>query len=72
MDTRARVIDEQGEVLDRKAMLASIRPLPPGVSGVLRPVEFQATPPPPSSGGPTVAGTGSATSPTSSNVRRPD
>jgi hypothetical protein len=43
MDARARVIDEQGEVLDRKAMLASIRPLPPGVSGVLKPVDFQAT-----------------------------
>src|SRR5678816_3506900 len=42
LDARARVVDEQGEVLDRKAMLASIRPLPPGVSGSLRPIEFQA------------------------------
>jgi Domain of unknown function (DUF4440) len=43
LDPQARVIDEQGEVLDRKAMVASIRPLPPGVSGSLRPVDFQAT-----------------------------
>ena len=43
LDSRARVVDEQGEVLDRKAMVASVRPLPPGVSGSLRPVEFQAT-----------------------------
>jgi hypothetical protein len=39
----ARVIDESGEILDRKAMVASVRPLPPGISGALHPVDFQAT-----------------------------
>lgn len=43
LDAQARVIDEQGELLDRKAMIASIRPLPPGVSGSLRPTGFQVT-----------------------------
>jgi Domain of unknown function (DUF4440) len=43
LDPGARVIDESGEVLDRKAMVASVRPLPPGVSGALRAVDFQAT-----------------------------
>ena len=43
LDPQARVIDEQGEVLDCKAMVASVRPLPSGVSGSLRPVDFQAT-----------------------------
>src|SRR5262249_57372855 len=43
LDASARVIDESGELLDRKAMVASVRPLPPGISGVLRPVDFQAT-----------------------------
>lgn len=43
LDAQARVVDEQGEVLDRKAMVASIRPLPPGVSGSLRPTGFQVT-----------------------------
>jgi hypothetical protein len=43
MDANARVIDENGEVLDRKAMVAGVRPLPPGISGALRPVDFQAT-----------------------------
>ena len=43
LDASARVIDENGEVLDRKAMVASVRPLPPGISGAIRPVDFQAT-----------------------------
>jgi len=43
LDERARIVDEQGEVLDKKAMVASVRPLPPGVSGVLRPTRFEAT-----------------------------
>lgn len=43
LDASARVIDENGEVLDRKAMVASVRPLPAGISGALRPVDFQAT-----------------------------
>ena len=30
LEAGARVIDENGEVLDRKAMVASVRPLPPG------------------------------------------
>ena len=40
---QARVVDEQGEVLERKAMVESVRPLPAGVSGSLRPTKFQAT-----------------------------
>jgi hypothetical protein len=43
MEANAWVIDENGEVLDRKAMVASVRPLPAGISGALRPVDFQAT-----------------------------
>ena len=43
LDPSARVIDENGEVLDRKAMVASVRPLPAGISGAIRPVDFQAT-----------------------------
>lgn len=43
LDANARVIDENGEVLDRKAMVAGVRPLPPGIGGALRPVDFQAT-----------------------------
>jgi hypothetical protein len=43
LEANARVIDENGEVLDRKAMVASVRPLPPGISGAIRPVDFQAT-----------------------------
>ena len=40
---QARVVDEQGEVLERKAMVESVRPLPAGVSGKLWPTQFQAT-----------------------------
>ena len=43
MDERARVVDESGQVLDRKAMVDGIRPLPPGISGALRVTKFQAT-----------------------------
>lgn len=43
MEANARVIDENGEVLDRKAMVAGVRPLPAGISGAIRPVDFQAT-----------------------------
>ena len=43
MDERARVVDEAGQVLDRKAMVDGIRPLPPGISGTLRVTKFQAT-----------------------------
>jgi hypothetical protein len=43
LEANARVIDENGEVLDRKAMVASVRPLPAGIGGALRPVDFQAT-----------------------------
>jgi hypothetical protein len=43
LDANARVIDENGEVLDRKAMVASVRPLPPGISGAIRPIDFQVT-----------------------------
>lgn len=43
LEAGARVIDENGEVLDRKAMVASVRPLPPGIGGAIRPVDFQAT-----------------------------
>jgi len=43
LEANARVIDENGEVLDRKAMVASVRPLPPGISGALRPIDFKAT-----------------------------
>ena len=43
MDERARVVDESGQVLDRKAMVDGIRPLPPGISGTLRVTKFQAT-----------------------------
>jgi hypothetical protein len=43
LEANARVIDENGEVMDRKAMVASVRPLPAGISGALRPVDFQAT-----------------------------
>lgn len=43
LDANARIIDENGEVLDRKAMVASVRPLPPGIGGEIRPAEFQAT-----------------------------
>jgi hypothetical protein len=43
LESQARIVDEQGEVLDRKAMVASVRPLPPGVNGSLRPTQFQAT-----------------------------
>jgi len=43
LDGNARVIDENGEILDRKAMVASVRPLPPGIGGQIRPVDFQVT-----------------------------
>ncbi|HZW87854.1 MAG TPA: nuclear transport factor 2 family protein [Myxococcaceae bacterium] len=43
LDAGARIIDESGEVMDRKAMVDSVRPLPPGISGALRVVDFQAT-----------------------------
>jgi len=43
LDANARVIDENGDVLDRKGMIATVRPLPPGISGALRPVDFKAT-----------------------------
>jgi len=43
LDANARVIDENGEILDRKAMVASVRPLPAGIGGEIPPVEFQAT-----------------------------
>jgi len=43
LDASARIIDESGEVMDRKAMVDSVRPLPPGISGALRVVDFQAT-----------------------------
>ena len=43
LEANARVIDENGEVLDRKAMVGSVRKLPAGISGALRPIDFQAT-----------------------------
>jgi hypothetical protein len=43
LDERARIVDEGGQVLDRKATVEGIRPLPPGVSGTLRVTRFQAT-----------------------------
>ena len=43
LDERARIVDESGEILDRTKMVGSIRPLPAGVSGVLRVTKFQAT-----------------------------
>jgi hypothetical protein len=43
LDANARVIDENGDVLDRKGMIATVRPLPAGISGALRPVDFKAT-----------------------------
>ena len=42
LDDRAHVVDESGEVLDKKAMVASLRPLPPGVSGTLQATGYQA------------------------------
>ena len=35
LDERARIVDEMGVVSDKRTMLATIRPLPAGVSGVL-------------------------------------
>jgi uncharacterized protein DUF4440 len=43
LDERARVVDESGQVLDRKTTVDGIRPLPAGVSGSLRVSGFQAT-----------------------------
>jgi len=40
---QAHIVDEQGIVLERKAMVDSVRPLPAGVSGSLQPTQFQAT-----------------------------
>ena len=42
LDQGAWVVDESGKVMDKRAMVADIRPLPAGVSGSLRPTEFEA------------------------------
>ncbi len=43
LDARARMVDEAGVVSDKRTFVAGIRPLPPGVSGVLRVTDFEAT-----------------------------
>ena len=42
LDTRVSYVDEGGTVLDRKALLDGIKPLPAGVSGTIRVTDFHA------------------------------
>jgi Domain of unknown function (DUF4440) len=43
LDAHVTYVDENGSVLDRKALVDGIKPLPAGVSGAIRVTEFHAT-----------------------------
>src|SRR5512132_4546599 len=42
LDARVTYVDEGGSLLDRKALVEGIKPLPAGVSGTIRVTQFQA------------------------------
>jgi len=43
LDARVTYVDENGTVLDRKALVDGLKPLPAGVSGTIRVTQFHAT-----------------------------
>jgi len=43
LDARVTYVDENGSVLDRKALVDGMKPLPAGVSGTIRVTDFHAT-----------------------------